>query len=215
MYPTHAHNPSIFPLALICLCSNIRRVGVCGEGVFLLASPPYPPQVWTSANCRLHWHWTYPHAATLPSSSANRVCRSPQATWDIFRDDGRLWNKRGASWKKINIYKVPGEVKKHTVSRSFSVVKLLHSFSPGKHPEDRRRYSRSSQCRWRQNKVNNRGNKKEKPYSFMALSCVDLMFLSPCVYVCLSVCVHASATKKKNETAYEKKRKPGSSSCAC
>lgn len=25
--------------------------------------------------------------------------------------------------------------------------------------------------------------------------------------VCLSVCVHASATKKKNETAYEKKRK--------
>lgn len=50
----------------------------------------------------------------------------------------------------------------------------------------------------------------------MALSCVDLMFLSPCVYVCLSVCAHASATKKKkNETAYEKKRKPGSSSCAC
>lgn len=52
----------------------------------------------------------------------------------------------------------------------------------------------------------------------MAPSCVDLMFLSPCVYVCLSVCAHASATKKekkKNETAYEKKRKPGSSSCAC
>lgn len=40
----------------------------------------------------------------------------------------------------------------------------------------------------------------------MALSCLDLMFLSPCVYVCLSVCVHASATKKKWNSLWEEKK---------
>lgn len=171
----------------------------------------YSPQVWTSVNCLLHWHWTYPHAATRPSSSANRVCRSPQATWDIFRDDGRFWNKRGASWKKN---KVPSEVKKHTASLSCSVVKLVYSISLVNIPKTATATA-DPLCRWRQNNVNNRGNKKETAFSFMVLICVDLMFLSPCVYVCLSVCVFMPVPQRKNETAYEKKRKPGSSSCAC
>lgn len=126
MCPTHMHNPSIFSLTLICLCINIRGLlRLVGRGLAPRLSS-YSPQVWTSANCLLRWQWTYPHAATLPSSSANRVCRSPQATWDIFRDDGRLWNKRGASWKK---HKVPSEVKKLAVSLRHSVVKLVYSIS--------------------------------------------------------------------------------------
>lgn len=101
---------------------------MCGEGFASSSLLLSPPQVWTSANCLLRWHWTYPHAATLPSSSANRVCRSPQATWDILRDDGRFWNKRGASWnKKIKKIKFPvrwGNTQYLWVS---SVVKLVYS----------------------------------------------------------------------------------------
>lgn len=114
----------------------------------------------------------------------------------------RWWKNLEQTRCQLEKNKVPSEVRKHTASLSCSVVKLVYSISltsqtqaatvdPLSVDEERTRWTTQ--------------NKKETAYSFMALSCVDLMFLSPCVYVCLSVCVHASATKQKMKQPMRRK----------
>lgn len=188
----------IFPLTLICLCSNIRGVGMCGEGFVsssLLLSPSGLDFGKLSAVLTLNLP-TCRHTAVLQRK------QSVSLSAGHLRYFQRWWKILEQTWCQLEKNKVPSEVKKHTVSLSCSVVKLVYSISLANIPKTGT--ATADPLRWRQNNVNNRGNTKEKAYSFMALSCVDLMFLSPCVYVCL--CVHASATKKKWNSLWEEKK---------
>lgn len=180
-------------------------------GVCLLISPPIPPR----SGLRQTVFCVDTELTHMPPHGrppARIECVALRRPLEIFSGmmEGSGTNAVPAGKKN----KVPSEVKKHTASLSCSVVKLVYSISLANIPKTATATA-DPLCRWRQNNVNNRGNKKETAFSFMVLSCVDLMFLSPCVYVCLSVCVFMPVPQRKNETAYEKKRKPGSSSCAC
>lgn len=107
--------------------------------------------------------------------------------------------------------KVPSEVRKHTVSLSCSVVKLVYSISLTSQTQAA---TVDPQCRRRKNKVNNTEQERNSILLYGAELCRSDVFKSLCV--CLPVCVcSCQCHKAKNETAYEKKRKPGSSSCAC
>lgn len=165
-----------FSLTLICLCIKIRRVEACVESRPHLSS--HSPQLCTSANHGPE----LTHMPSLCRPPAQTVCRSPRATWDVLKDVGSLRNKHGASWKII--FKSSHWVEEtHCISEFLcNLVGLLRQ--TGKYPKDRQSYSRSSRHQ-RRSCVNSRGNKKETARSFMAPSCVDLMFLGPGVHVCL------------------------------
>lgn len=170
---THAHNLSICSLTLICLCINIRGVGMgVWGGVCLLISPPIPFRSGLRQTvCCVDTELTHmpPHGRPPTQTECVALRRPLEIFSERMEDSGTIAAPAG----KKN--KVPSEVKKHKCVSELlcSQVGILHH--PGKHPKVRHSYSRSSQCRRRQNNVDNRGNKKETAYSFMALSCVDLI----------------------------------------
>lgn len=201
----HAVRPPL-PL-LISLCSNIRGVGVCGEGfasssLLLFAFRRGLRQTVCSIVTELTR--TLPRCRPPTQTECDAPRRPLEISSELTEDSGinaaPPGRKKSSQWGEETYLRVVPSVK------SVNSINLANVSKTGTATAD-------SHCRWRRHDVKNRGKKKQTVYSFMAPSCVDLMFLSPCLYV--SVCVHASATKEKNETAYEKKRKPGSSSCAC
>lgn len=125
MWPTHMHNLSIFSLTLICLCINIRGCWGMWGGVCLLISPTIPLRSGLRQNvCCVDSELTHMPQRCHPP--AQTVCVALHRPLQIFSE---MMEDSGTNAVPAGKKTVPSEVKKHTVSLSYSVVKLVYSSS--------------------------------------------------------------------------------------